>query len=444
MRIAAAIAALAVVSAAAQGLEDFHERAVLALPTPSPLYRIALPESVYRDGRADLGDVRVFNARGEPVPIALAPEPEVIREASPPVQLAAFPITSLEPAQVASQVTVRLADGTLLALDAGGKSAAMERRVAAYVLDASALKEPLRALDIDWEVLPERETIRVRVESSDDLRTWTQVAGPVTLLRVDQAGRRLEQSRVPLDGVRAKYLRLVVVDVPFTLRSARAEFQERARPSDLMVKRVSGQPGKAGEATSALGARFPVEAVRVVPAEANAVIAATLFVRDAPDATASWVAQATFYRLAREGGEVETPPAHIRRRAARYWIVRTDPEKGGYGATLPQLEVHWRAAQLVFVARGEGPYTLAFGNRQARSALLPIASVIPGYEAHAETKLPEASAAAVTHVRSARDDWPTWLQDISPRKLALWALLVGAVMLLAFMAWRLHRASLPK
>jgi hypothetical protein len=131
----------------------------------------------------------------------------------------------------------------------------------------------------------------------------------------------------------------------------------------------------------------------------------------------------------------------IRRRAARYWIVRTDPDKGGFGGAAPELEVQWRAAQLVFVARGEEPFTLAFGNPQARSALLPVASVIPAYEPHAEMALPEAVAGKLERTTTMQDQWPAFMQDVPPRKLALWAVLIGAVALLAFMAWRLHASA---
>ena len=46
------------------------------------LQRFVLPFDAYRDSRRDLADVRVFNANGEPVPIALAGEPENV--GSPP------------------------------------------------------------------------------------------------------------------------------------------------------------------------------------------------------------------------------------------------------------------------------------------------------------------------------------------------------------------------
>ena len=143
-----------------------------------------------------------------------------------------------------------------------------------------------------------------------------------------------------------------------------------------------------------------------------------------------------------DGTEIESPASHIRRRAARYWIARIDPDKGGLGATLPQLEVHWRAAELVFVARGEEPFSLAFGNREAKSALLPVASVMPGYEPHAEMKLPAATVGTVTRATGTAGAWPAWLEDVPPRKLALWALLVGAVVVLGVMAWRLSHTRI--
>jgi hypothetical protein len=440
MRIVVALAAFGAGIALAQGPSEFRDRAPLTLPQVASMYRVALPEAAYRDGRPDLADVRVFNARGEPVPIALASEPEPTRETPAPARLAIFPLTSLDSPPAASRVQVRLADGTSINVDADARAAVSERRLAAYFLDASGVKNPMHALRLDWEVLPTQEVVKARVEASDDLRTWREVAGPTMLVRMEQEGRRLDQPLIPLDGTRAKYLRVVPVGAPFALKSAFAEFEERSRPADLAVKRVAGSAGsRPGEVVYDIGGRFPVEAVRVIPADAHSVIATALFVRDGTESNPSWVGEATFYRLTRDGAEIESLASPIRRRSARYWIVRTDPEKGGYGAALPQLEVSWRAAQLVFVARGEGPFTLAFGDPSAKPALLPIASIIPGYEAHAELRLPEAAVGAIASGARPNDALPEWLQEVPPRNLALWAILVAAVVILGLMAWRLAR-----
>ena len=89
------------------------------------------------------------------------------------------------------------------------------------------------------------------------------------------------------------------------------------------------------------------------------------------------------------------------------------------------------------MAKGDAPFTLAFGDAQARSVAIPISSLMPGYERHAERKLAPASVGAVqtlTDVQPMR----SILGDIPPRKAALWAVLILGVLILGFMAWRLQ------
>jgi len=51
------------------GLHDFAYGIKVAVPKGTPIAALSLPEQVYKNThRADLGDVRVFNAAGEPVP----------------------------------------------------------------------------------------------------------------------------------------------------------------------------------------------------------------------------------------------------------------------------------------------------------------------------------------------------------------------------------------
>ena len=91
----------------------------------------------------------------------------------------------------------------------------------------------------------------------------------------------------------------------------------------------------------------------------------------------------------------------------------------------------------MFVARGDGPYDLEFGNREAKATLLAVSQLIPSYEAHAEMKLAEAKVGAVQANAPPESAWRAAIGDTNPRKLALWAILIVAVFVLAGMAWRL-------
>ena len=424
-------------AAFAQPAGPFTASAPLTLGGTEGLHRVELPPEAYRETRRDLADVRILNGRGEAVPIAFAGDVDAQREVLPIVELPLFPVSSLAPAQGGrgSEVTVRTQDGTLVSIR-GKTPAATTARAVAYLLDASAVAEPMKALLFDWEAGPGQEVVRVRVESSDDLRSWNALAS-APLVRVENAGRMLAQPRVEFPPRKAKYLRLTWDTPGFVLKGVRAERESKTQPPARMVRTASATPGaKEGEFVYDLGARLPVEALRLVPADANDVVSAAILARN--DEKEAWrpVAWAPFYRLQHEGIEQQSPPLEIGRLPARYWMARLSPGAGS--ARAPQLEYRWRNAQLVFVARGEGPFALAYGNPQATPAALPLATLIPGYERGAELRLPEAKAGAVVQ-GPPPSRWERIVGEAQPRRIALWAVLLAGVATLGVMAWRLSR-----
>ena len=438
MKRLAAVAACLALNALAEGPSGFASSAPLTPSGGDALQRFALPLEAYRDARRDLADVRVFNGRGEPVPIARAAEPETAREALRFVELPRFAVTGRS-AEIASaaQVTVRTEDGTLVAVH--GKRALRQAVPVAWLLDASQLKEPLGALVLDWDARPGSEVVRVTVEASDDLQAWRH-AGTAALVRLAQGGHQLEQPRVAIFTSKARYYRVTWSGAAFALRGAQGEIVRAVQAPERALARAQGAAGpKAGEFTYDLGARLPVEAVRVVPAEPNSVATFTLLARDTPGGDWRAVRTAVFYRLTRDGVEVESGPVEIGRMPAREWMVRVDPQSGGIGTAPPALEARWRRDEVVFVARGEAPFRLAFGDPDAKPAWVSVASLVPGYKRGDEARLSEAAVGPVQSGKVRTSGWPAWAANLGPRKLALWAVLLGAVAMLGFMAWRLTK-----
>ncbi len=105
------------------------------------------------------------------------------------------------------------------------------------------------------------------------------------------------------------------------------------------------------------------------------------------------------------------------------------------------------APRIVFAPQGSEPFRLAFGRPEARGNAPPIESLVPGYA--------RTTTAADAAVRSIDDLVPVRAmlepiaaRDIEPpaqagaqtrgaRPIFLWVVLVGGVVLLAVMAWRL-------
>jgi hypothetical protein len=136
---------------------------------------------------------------------------------------------------------------------------------------------------------------------------------------------------------------------------------------------------------------------------------------------------------------VASPDAEIAGARSRYWMLRVDTRAGGLGgpSRLPRLHAGWLPARLLFVARGGGPFELAYGNPRAEFNGLRIESVVPGYDPLRNTDYPQASAGEPHPLGGDRRlgvpiDWKTWI---------LWAVLVGGVTALGGMAWRLMRQT---
>ena len=433
-------AALVLASLPAIAAPGFRSSAPISFSNEGTLHRVAIPFEAYRDARHDLADVRMVNSANEEVPIAWAGEPDTARDASVTHELPIFPVAAkvTEANFAGTEISVKAADGTLVAIQQKGPAAKATpaSRTAAYVLDASPLEVPIRALVFDWKAEPGTQIVTLRVDSSDDLRAWSPAAsGPV--VRIESGGNALVQPRLEMAPRKAKYWRITWEGNEFALASVRAEEEPAVRAPPRAVRKVTGTQGaQPEEIVFDLGARLPVERLRIVPADTNAVIAVILYTRD--DEKMPWraVTGASFYRMQREGGEIQSQPVDVGRQPARYWMAKR--AAGSSGGAMPTLEAHWRPAQLVFVKRGEPPFAIAFGRPDARPATLPLATVIPRYKRQAELALPEAMAGAVV-TGPPPTRFETIVAQANPKRIALWVLLLAGVAMLGFMAWRLSR-----
>ena len=93
-------------AASAEAPRDFAYGIELEASGPEALFAVELPQAVYEGVvRADLGDLRVFNAAGEAVPYAFLPRPSARREKGLSLQV---PFFALRGAAIAGPVGVEV------------------------------------------------------------------------------------------------------------------------------------------------------------------------------------------------------------------------------------------------------------------------------------------------------------------------------------------------
>lgn len=441
------VSAFAPAPVCAESPGDFRVRIPLATQNAEGLHRVEVPLAVYQGAaRADLGDLRVFNGRGEKVPFAFAGDSrrEILQRAT--VNLPFFPLyrqtgepLSAQSASIDLQIRQR-PDGTLISLRSGGVKAQSRQLPYAYLVDASRNKEALRALQFDWAGRA-GQIARLHIESSDDLKSWQTLVASAPLLNLEFGGERLVQNRIEFAPAKPKYLRLTWDRDAFELRSLQAEIPDAEVQPAFRTLKIDGKAGdKEGDYVFDLGARVPVERLHLALPQPNTLAPAQVFSRG--DAKSEWrrAGTTTFYRLTRDGAEVVSPPLTFAPRSERFWLVRIEQKGGGLGSGMPQLEVNWMPRQIVFVARGEGPYSLAYGKSDAKPASFAVSNLIPGYKPYDEFALPLALAGAPsTDAVDGNMPLNEWLRQTDWKRVLLWTLLLGGVALLAWMAWRLTR-----
>ncbi len=420
---------------------DFAQGHALEVQPNQALHELTLPAAIHRGvTRADLGDLRVFNRAGEIVPHALRESPPAAREAERRV-LPTFAVAA-PPAGARADLfmTVRTRpDGTIVDVRASGRSGA--GRTAVQVIDASQTKQPLHALELAWAAPAAGFFTSVDVEASDDLRYWRRVKSRAPVASLEQGGHRLEQRRIELDGLRAKYLRLRWAEggAPALTRVS-VELVPEIPPPRLDWERVSASVDDAGGLRFDLTAPLRVERLRIVPREHNSIAQIELLSR--PDARTPWRARGTalVYRLTVAGRTIEQQEAAVVPGTDREWLVRVANRESAFGGQLPAIDVGYRPAQLVFVARGEGPYLLAYGSGRAGPAARPLEGLLQDMAGRDDRKaVPVPAVLGAVKTLGGPD---ALRAPISPRDwkvMALWAVLIAGVLLLAWMALRLIR-----
>lgn len=430
------------VYAAQPAPDDFAYGISLTPQTESAIYEFTLPQSVYcHITRADLGDMRVFNRQGEVVPYLLRC-PEISTQAVAPVTLPFFPIYT-EPGKSGGEFSFQLsADGRGSILSIQTKSGTQPtENIRAYIIDASAADRAVSELEADWRNEGESFVTTVSVECSDDLTHWQTLVSAATLARLQYGEHRLAQNRIVLPARKAKYLRISwsAGRQSFELNSVKALFSPITAEPDRSEISVSGIAAKDKPNTYEFDLKglFPADRINLSLPQRNSLTQAVL--KSRANSKEEWKIRhrGLFYNLSVEGNALNNVPVSLSPALSdRYWRLETD-DSGGMGSGIPVLKISWIPHRLIFLARGEAPFQLAYGSTKVRA---PEASMdrlfdsIGGNQTHlVRNVLPgnEVEIGGADNLKPQTPPFP-W------KKFLLWAVLIIGVLVLAWMAWLLY------
>jgi hypothetical protein len=437
--LAAAVLASGI-ARAAESPSDFAFALAIEGVGSDALYRLGIPQEVYESAAfADLRDIRVFNGAGQVVPHAFLPAaPSARRPAS--VALPFFPLRGPRGSDANDLDLALESTGGRTSLRVKLRDSRPEPAVLlGYLVDVSAREETLSALQLDWNATPAGYVSSLRVEASEDLKHWTTMADHAPIMSLTHGGHRLEQKTVAFGPRRVKYLRLT-----WPQEAVAPEFTavmglpvEESAPPARAWKEVTAMPDprRSGDYLVDLGGVFPVDRLAIRLPQENAIAPVQILSRD--ESTDEWrpLARTVAYRLRQGAVEMVSPELVVPATAHRQWLLRVDQKGGGVGEGGILVKAGWISREIVFAARGAGPFLLAFGNGKAQANALAIRTLVPGWGGDSAPEIARAAAGASQTLAGES----AGRRRIDMKKASLWAALFVGVAFLGFMAWRLAK-----
>lgn len=437
----------------AQTVNEFTARAAVVVPSGTAIARVALPgPSIAALHSANGGDLRIFNAAGLSLPHALI---DTSRQALGTQDVAgerfaALPIYtgSTNAGTVTNAPALRIIEGpNRRVIEIGAATTGADQRrdattVRGLLFDTRKLKGELRAIELEG-TLPSSQIVTVALDVSTDLKSWRSVASQSPVFEFGSDGpsnRRIDLAAgQKLEG---QYVRVTWSDAPSlavtALRSIGALQSNRAEP--VIIELGAPQNAADGHAEWTITPGFRANAIRLQTSAANALMPVRVLTRSRSGDPWRTVANTVVYRLAANNA-AQSINASVPMSSPLQSLVRVEALRGYNLTGLPiTLALEYAPLDVLFIATGEGPFTIATGNVSAQSTAVPVTTLMPNYQSGGEFALPVLTATVSANQAPAK---PSAVAEIfaaaTQKSFLLWGVLGLAVIVLGGLAVSLLR-----
>ena len=202
---------------------------------------------------------------------------------------------------------------------------------------------------------------------------------------------------------------------------------------------LAGSSTQSGEYTWQLPMGLNVERVQVELKQPNSLAPVTLAGRRESSLPWQPLSNGLLYRLTQNGQDVVQNELQLYGQTVQQLKLSVDERGGGLGEQAPSLKYAVRATQVIFLARGDGPYSLALGNPTVKTANLPLSTLIPDFKPQKLATLGKATVQGDVVTTPTAPATTAAVAETNWKKIGLWAVLLVSVVFLGVMAASLLR-----
>jgi hypothetical protein len=334
-------------------VEDFTGSLTLT-GTGGGLLKLELPEPVYQGvTRPDWGDIRVFDADGLLVPFMIRPAPGSVVE-PPPEEVPVFPWERENSLPVGTDIVIN-AEGAVLDIKSRSPGPSVG---SAWLLDISGLSRRPSLLHVVMGSGEDYYNTTARLYSSTDLARWREFEKTQTLARFGDNATGRDTLELPVGDNRYLLLRFDRPNLPSP--NITALFERLELPPETREKNIHGewQSEDRHVVRFFTGGFYPLRMMNF-PLSRTDSIEALVKNRFAVEDEWSFVARTRLFRIAGGAKELQNEALDINSRAP-WWELEALGDIAF--SSMPGCTIRWAVYELIFLGRGTGPWTLAWGS----------------------------------------------------------------------------------
>lgn len=419
-------------------LQDFAYRAELT-EADKPLRRVELSgELLTVLTRTDLGDVLVFDSNDEQMRSWIRRRQSTSQRRSVPLALYEFSDGRLSRLSEETLTVNRDSEGRLEQYSRRTEAQRQQEVISHYIIDLHG-QDSSRRIDellVDWSHAPEQRLLSVRLQASDDLNDWILLRARQNLTHLIEDDERALGQRFTID-TNKKYLR-VSLNEPmdeFKIRSVQGFYDDIA-PAPMHW--VTGgllypDPEHTDYLVLPMSTTVPADGVRFHFEQSNQLVKGNIYSMGSRQDTPTLRQREVVQHNVEQSADVEANTTIVLRGSpdTKWWF-----EPNQKMASMPVLELAMPAYELLFVAGGVPPYTLAWGNTEAQAPDNSLMKIID------EKQHALSDVALVEQVATVLEGDSSRLhpkQRLPLLKWLLWAVLIVVIVLAGRMAYRLYK-----
>jgi|GEM_PF-3333666 len=431
------------------GQHDFAYIAETDTTENTPFYELEVPTVVYETiTRPDLGDLRVLNGEGQVVPHGLRntkiEQNEKVEKANVPF----FPLyqQSGQPGSDLSLNIQRGPGGEIINIKSHLPGNNKDQHLSGYLLDLRKWDKPISKIIINWKNPGNESFIRkLRISKSHNLEHWQFVASGKTLVNMAYQNHKLTDKTIKLPVAKTNYLRLRFEDQKPGLEvdsiqvfHTQSSYKRIKNWKTVTLKKTNEE----GEFTFNPGLKTLARTLDVKLPDNNTVVRVKVLSRSNDEEEWRHRGSALLYRLTVNGTNIEQSTVNIYANRDTQWLLKFDQQGGGIGTGFPKVKLSWYPQTLVFVARGEAPYRVAWGSTRVKPVNVNANQLLPNLNKNGLSNENMISTAVLLsdtmrpvnkqmlQPKEKEINWQHWI---------LWFVLVAAAFMLIWMAVRLMK-----